>query len=135
MNSDSTIVLVAFLNFIYLAFAVLWFASMWRLYEKAGQPGWAAIVPIYNLVVFMRVIGKPWWWFLLWFVPGIGIIWFIWSWNLMVKSFGKSEGYTVGCLLLPFVFVPILAFGDSEYIGPAGQGSGQTQFTTERDGQ
>jgi hypothetical protein len=90
--------------------------AMWKLYEKANKPGWAAIVPVYNLIVFMQIIGKPWWWILLWMIPYINIIWVIWGWNLMVKRFGKSEGFTVGVILLGIIFIPILAFGNSKYI-------------------
>ncbi|RIH66841.1 hypothetical protein D1164_03480 [Mariniphaga sediminis] len=94
--------------------------AMWKLFEKANQPGWAAIIPIYNLIVFMEIIGKPWWWIFLWMIPSLNFIWIIWGWNLMVKSFGKSEGFTVGVILLSIIFIPILGFGDSKYIGPAG---------------
>jgi hypothetical protein len=94
--------------------------GMWKIYEKANKPGWAAIIPIYNIVVFMEIIGKPWWWLLLWLIPYLNIIWIIWSWNLLVKSFGKTEGFTVGVLFLGFVFIPILGFGDAKYIGPSG---------------
>jgi hypothetical protein len=53
-------------------------------------------------------------------IPSLNFIWIIWGWNLMVKSFGKSEGFTVGVILLSIIFIPILGFGDSKYIGPAG---------------
>jgi hypothetical protein len=94
--------------------------GMWKLFEKANKPGWAAIIPIYNLVIFMEIIGKPWWWLLLWLIPYLNIIWIIWGWNLMVKSFGKTEAFTIGVILLSIIFIPILGFGDSKYIGPAG---------------
>lgn len=118
MDESSIIVLVVV---VLAVFIFLMIASMWTIFTKAGQPGWAAIIPIYNIIVFMEIIGKPWWWLILWIIPYLGIIWTIWGWNLMVKSFGKSEGYTLACLLLPFIFIPMLAFGDSKYIGPAGQ--------------
>ena len=95
--------------------------AMWKLFDKANKPGWAAIVPIYNIIVFMEIIGKPWWWLFLWLIPYLNLIWIIWSWNLMVKSFGKTEGFTVGVILLGIIFIPILAFGGSEYIGPVGR--------------
>jgi len=95
--------------------------GMWKLFEKANKPGWAILVPIYNIIIFLEIIGKPGWWLLLWLIPYLNIIWFIWGWNLMVKSFGKSVGFTFGVIFLPFIFIPILGFGDSEYIGPAGE--------------
>jgi len=109
------------LIFIVLLIFLLPIIAMWKLFEKANKPGWAVIIPIYNIIVFMEIIGKPWWWLFLWLIPYLNIIWIIWSWNLMVKSFGKSEGFTIGVILLGMIFIPILGFGDSEYIGPAGE--------------
>lgn len=95
--------------------------SLWKLFIKAKKPGWAVIIPFYNIVIFMEIIGKPWWWLFLWLIPYLNIIWVIWSWNLMVKSFGKSESFTIGIILLWVIFLPILAFGNSEYHGPFGK--------------
>lgn len=96
-----------------LPFIILIIASMWTLYKKANKPGWAAIVPIYNTLTLLEIIRKPWWWLFLVMIPGVGIIWGIWATNLFVKSFGKDEGFTMGVLLLPVVFYPILAFSKS----------------------
>jgi hypothetical protein len=91
--------------------------SYWKLFEKAGKPGWAVLIPIYSTLVLLEIIRKPWYWLLLMIIPGLGIIWAIWAINLFVKSFGKNEGYTIGVLLLPYVFFPILAFSkDTHYI-------------------
>jgi hypothetical protein len=106
---------------IYIAIIILMIASMWTLFNKAGQPGWASIIPIYNLIVFFRVIGKPWWWLFLLIIPIVNIIFGIWSLNLLSKSFGKGEGFTVGLIFLSVIFLPILAFGDNKYQGPAGK--------------
>ncbi|WP_206610908.1 DUF5684 domain-containing protein [Mariniphaga sediminis] len=127
MNQILNFVLLGFIGpqeiiiiFIMLFLILIPLIAMWKLFEKANQPGWAAIIPIYNLIVFMEIIGKPWWWIFLWMIPSLNFIWIIWGWNLMVKSFGKSEGFTVGVILLSIIFIPILGFGDSKYIGPAG---------------
>lgn len=101
-----------------LGMIVLLFASMWKLYEMAGKPGWSAIVPIYNQLVMLEIVGKPWWWLLLMLIPYVGAIWGIWSLNLFLKSFGKTEGYTIACIFLPFIFLPLLAFNkDTQFIG------------------
>lgn len=98
-------------------FCILIIASMWTLFKKAGKPGWASIVPIYNTLTLLEIIRKPWWWILLMLIPFVNIIYSIWATNLFVKSFGKDEGYTVGVLLLPIVFYPMLAFSKStQYI-------------------
>lgn len=109
---------------IMLAVFVLIIASMWKIFEKAGQPGWAAIVPIYNCYILTKIIGKPGWWVVLMLIPYLNIIFLIWSYNLLSKSFGKDTGFTVGLVLLGIVFFPILAFDKSiQYQGPAGNPS------------
>lgn len=93
-------------------------ASIWTLYAKAGKPGWAAIVPIYNSIVMIEIVGKPMIWILWLLIPCTAPVFGIWLINLFVKSFGKSEGYTVGVIFLPFIFLPMLAFGNNPYLGP-----------------
>ena len=92
----------------------------WKLFEKAGEPGWACIIPIYSTIVTLRIVGKPWWWLLMFFIPGVNIVFAIWMLNMLSKSFGKDEGFTVGLVLLGFIFYPILALGDAKYLGPYG---------------
>jgi hypothetical protein len=118
---------VFILVIIYIAIIVLEIAALWKLFVKAGQPGWAAIIPIYNLYVLLKVIGRPPWWLALFFV---GVIVPFVGWILLVvigiivaidlaKSFAKSSGFAVGLFFLNFIFVPILGFGESRYVGPA----------------
>lgn len=126
-------VIIAFVFFFFLAFMVLYVAALWKIFEKAGKPGWAAIVPIYNLIVWMEIIRKPGHWVLLMLIPYIGVIWQVWALNLLVKSFGKDEGYTIGCLFLPFVFFPILGFGDAQYLGLPGAEPQQRQLAARED--
>ncbi|MBY0347289.1 MAG: hypothetical protein GTN67_04190 [Hydrotalea flava] len=118
--NDFSFALFDTIAFAYLAIILLVLIAQWKIFEKAGQPGWACIIPIYNFIVLMRVIGKPWWWLLLMLIPVVNIVFAIWSVNLLSKSFGKEEGFTIGLLILPFIFYPILAFGDATYKGPAG---------------
>ena len=95
--------------------------AVWRIFEKAGKPGWTAIIPFYNIIVLLEIVGKPWWWLLLMiFVPLGNFIWGIWAINLLSLSFGKNQGFTVGIYFLPFIFLPILGYGVSDYKGPAG---------------
>ena len=96
----------------------------WKMYEKAGKPGWAAIIPIYNWIVILEIVGKPVWWVILFLVPCVNIIFIIWTLNLLSKSYGQSEGFTVGLILLPFIFYPILGFGNSKYLGPSAAEAG-----------
>lgn len=100
---------------IMLFIVVFMIVSMWKIYEKAGQPGWASIVPIYNIIVYIKIIKKPMWWILMFLIPVVNYVFLIWSVNLLSKRFGKDVGFTIGLLLLGFVFYPILAFGDAKY--------------------
>ncbi len=104
----------------YLVFVVFIIASIWKVFQKAGQPGWACLIPIYNLYVMLKIAGKPGWWLLLFFIPLVNIVFLIWTYNMISKSFGKEEGFTVGLVLLSFVFWPILGFGSATYLGPYG---------------
>jgi len=99
---------------------VICIAGVWKVFTKAGKPGWAAIIPIYNLIVICEIIGKPVWWFLLMIFPCTSLIFIIWAYNLLAKSFGKDEAFTVGLLLLGIIFWPILGFGSAKYQGPYG---------------
>jgi hypothetical protein len=111
---------MAILFIFIIAVVVLIGASMWTIFTKAGQPGWAAIIPIYNMIVLLKIVGKPTWWILLCLIPGVNYVFIIWTYNMLSKSFGKEEGFTVGLILLGIVFFPILAFGDAKYLGPFG---------------
>lgn len=104
---------------IQLIILVLYIASMWVVFTKAGKPGWAAIIPIYNIIVLLEIVGKPIWWIIL--VIILPFIFGIWMLNLLSKSFGKGVGFTLGLIFLGFIFFPILAFGDAKYNGPAGK--------------
>jgi hypothetical protein len=108
---------------IYLAIIILMIVSQWKIYKKAGQPGWASIIPFYNLYILLKIVGKPGWWLILFFIPVVNFVIAIWLTNLLAKSFGKDVGYTLGLIFLPIFFYPILAFGDAKYVGPAGDGN------------
>ena len=103
-----------------LVFAVFMIAAFWKIFEKAGQEGWKAIIPIYNLYVLIKIVGKPGWWLLLCLIPFVNYIFIIWIYNMLSKSFGKDEGFTVGLVLLGIIFFPILGFGPAQYLGPFG---------------
>ncbi len=100
---------------LYLAIIIFIIASFWKLYVKAGKPGWASIIPIYNLIVLLDIVKKPWWWIFLLLIPVVSLIIMIIIYVELAKAFGKSTGFAVGLILLPFVFIPILAFGDAQY--------------------
>lgn len=102
-----------------LVIVVLVFASIWKVFDKANEPGWAAIIPIYNAVVLLKIVGRPIWWIVLLLIPFVSIIVSLVVVNDVSKSFGKGIGFTLGMIFLPFVFWPILGFGDARYEGPS----------------
>jgi len=73
---------------IMLFIVVFMIVSMWKIYEKAGQPGWASIVPIYNIIVYIKIIKKPMWWIVMFLIPVVNYVFLIWSVNLLSKRFG-----------------------------------------------
>lgn len=105
-------------NIAYIAAIVLSIAGLWGIFTKARKPGWAALIPIYNVVVLLQVIGKPWWWVILLIIPCVGLIMWIFVSIELAKVFGKGAGYTIGLILLGFAFLPLLGFGDAKYQGP-----------------
>ncbi len=103
---------------LYMAVIVFYIFCMWKIYVKAGKPGWAAIIPIYNILVQLEIVGRPWWYLLLLFVPVVNIVIGIMLLFDLAKVFGKGTGFGFGLLFLSFVFIPLLAFGDATYQGP-----------------
>jgi hypothetical protein len=103
-----------------LYFAVIVFVlyCLWRVFSKAGKPGWAAIIPFYNIIVELEIVGKPWWWLFLMFIPIVNIVIAIMVMIRLAKVFGKGGGFAAGLILLPIIFIPILAFDSSTYLGP-----------------
>jgi hypothetical protein len=98
-----------------IALVVLVVAGMWRTFEKAGEPGWAALVPFYNMFVLVKIARKPLWWFFLLLVPIVNIIFWIIVYVAIARNFGKGVGFALGLFLLGPIFYPILGFGDAQY--------------------
>lgn len=101
-----------------LAIVAFLIVSYWRLYTKAGQPGWAALIPFYNVYVLIKLVGRPGWWLAMFFVPLANIVFAIMLMVDLAKAFGKGGGYAVLLILLPYIGIPILAFGQARYVGP-----------------
>lgn len=108
-----------FANLILLIFYVGVMVGMWKLFEKAGQAGWKALIPFYNLFILLKIVGRPGWWLLLFFIPLVNLVFAFIVSNDVAKSFGKGLAYAVGLFLLGIVFFPLLGFSDAKYVGPA----------------
>jgi hypothetical protein len=98
-------------RFLFLAVCAATIASYWLLFAKLGKPGWAAVVPVYNLVVLTQIIGKPTWWVILFFIPFVNLVVCVLSGFAIAESFGRSKAFGLGVALLPWIFVPVLVFG------------------------
>jgi len=105
----------------YLGILFLIFGGLWKTFTKAGKPGWAVLVPIYNLIVLTEIVGRPFWWAIMMLIPCVGAVFFLLISLDLAKSFGKGSGFGVGLFLLGIVFFPILGFGDAVYQGPAAE--------------
>lgn len=125
MDSNDTagiVVLIVGMLVYFVIFALI-IVTTWKLYRKANKPGWASIIPVYNYVVLLEIVGRPIWWIILSFIPLVNIyIAFVIALDL-AKSFGKSTGFGVATFFLPFVTYPILAFSkNARYVGPVAEG-------------
>ncbi|HEY3326460.1 MAG TPA: DUF5684 domain-containing protein [Novimethylophilus sp.] len=94
-------------------------AGMWKVFEKAGRQGWEAIVPIYNLYVLTLIVGQPWWLVILSLIPIVGILVMAFLAFKLAERFGQGIPFAIGMIFLPFVFYPLLGFGDAQYSPPA----------------
>lgn len=102
---------------VWLVVAVIMIAALWKIFVKAGEPGWAAIVPIYNAMVILKIVGRPMWWIILFLIPFVNLVMmFVVAFDLS-KAFGKGAGFALGMIFLGPIFYPILGFGSAQYQG------------------
>lgn len=162
---------------IVLLMIVLIIAGMWKVFQKAGESGWKALIPFYNIYIMFRISGHSGWWLAALFLPlfaiiagaftvdapemfspaagglsGFGLFVNLFAATIQIsvlvsavmlydvsRSFGKSLAFTIGLGILPFVFWPMLGFGDASYRGPVahpkmvGKGSGAHIETNKTD--
>jgi hypothetical protein len=102
-----------------LLVAVLLIVALWKIFTKAGQPGWASLIPIYNIYIWCKIVGRPGWWVILMLIPFVNFIIAIILCIDLAKSFGNGVGFGVGLAFLGIIFFPILGFGSAQYQGPA----------------
>lgn len=102
-----------------IAVAVLTLVAMWKIFVKAGKPGWACIIPFYNMYCLYEIAWGTGWLFLLTFIPCVNVVVGIIMLFKLAKAFGQGVGFGFGLLFLNTIFVLILGFGKYEYIGPS----------------
>jgi hypothetical protein len=94
--------------------------AWWCIYKKSNYPGWNILIPIVNVLIYLKIIDKPWWWIFLLTITPVNIIFHIWGLHLLSRKFGKPWSFTIGLIFLPLIFVPILAFDNSKIKVPNG---------------
>ena len=102
---------------LYLIIVIAIIAGLWKVFEKAGKPGWAVLIPIYNIYVLLQICGRPWWWLLLLLIPIVSLVIMIIVYLDLVKKFGQPGWHVLGAIFLPFVYFPWLGFGPATYQG------------------
>lgn len=108
-----------------LVIAVLAVVAMWKLFTKAGKPGWAAIIPFYNTYCLFDISFGNGWLFLLCLVPCVNIVMYVILCFKLAKAFGQGTAFGFGILFLNTIFMLILGFGSAEYVGPANSSNNQ----------
>ena len=106
---------------LYIALVVAVLAGFWKVFTKAGKPGWAILIPIYNVIVMLEIAGRPIWWIILMFIPIVNFVISIIVSIDIANKFGKGAGFGLGLAFLGFIFYPILGFGDSKYMAESNQ--------------
>jgi hypothetical protein len=104
-----------------LVATVFYIVCYWRVFSKAGKPGWLAIIPLVNFIVLLNIVGRSAWWLVLLLIPGVDAV-FILIFSLVIywdlgKAFGKGAGFRLGLMFLHAIFIAILAFGSAQYVG------------------
>ena len=99
-----------------LALFLLVAIGLWKVFDKAGQPGWTAIIPLVNYFFLAMAAGKPAWWGILMFVPIVNIVVWFMVCIALAHRFGRGTGFGIGLALLPIIFFPVLGFNDDEVV-------------------
>jgi hypothetical protein len=115
MHGENANPFVQLVQLVPLVILVLCIAGYWKVFSKAGQPGWGVLIPIYNLYLITKVAGRPSWWLILMFIPLVGVAIYIITVVDTAQNFGQTTGFALGMIFLPFIFYPILGFGDARY--------------------
>jgi len=119
-NDDVSMIFAIIFMIIALIISVVAVSGKKKIFVKAGHPGWKSLIPIYDVVLWLEMIGRPWWYVIALFFPGVNaILWIILAFGT-ARSFGRDILFALGVTFLPFIFIPVLGFGKAKYIGGMG---------------
>lgn len=121
-NSSDDVSMIPFIGFtiVMLGITIMMIAAIWRLFTKAGEAGWKSLIPVYNVIIWLKIVGRPFWYVLGLLFPATAVfVWAVLAFGT-ARSFGRGILFALGTTFLPFIFLPILGFGESEYIGGMG---------------
>ena len=121
-SSSDDVSMMPFIGFMIVALIIsaVTIAGIWQIFVKADEPGWKSLVPLYNVILWLRMIGRPWWYVLALVTPITAVIlWIILAFGT-ARSFKRGIFFALGVTFLPFIFIPALGFGQAEYIGGMG---------------
>lgn len=114
--------IIGMLGFYFVIFIVLilfYIIPLWKIFRKAGKPGWFSVIPVYNIIILLQITGRPVRWIIWFFIPFVNIIFYFVLCSDTAKSFGKSTYFGIGLAFLSIIFLPILGYGKSQYVGPS----------------
>lgn len=116
--SESSLTILAIIAIVSLVIFILQIVAKWKIFDKAGERGWAALVPFYSTYVLYKITWENGLFFLLSYIPCLNVIVTVMTNMKLSAVFGKNDGFAIGLSLLGFIFYPVLAFDSSEYDGP-----------------
>lgn len=116
--SESSLTILSIVAIVSLAIFILQIVAKWKIFDKAGEHGWAALIPFYSTYVLYKITWENGLFFLLSYIPCLNVIVTVMTNMKLSAVFGKNDGFAIGLSLLGFIFYPVLAFDSSEYDGP-----------------
>jgi hypothetical protein len=120
LSEDVSMVPFAIFSIIMLIGAFVTVVAMWKVFVKAGKPGWACLIPFYNILMTLNIIGRPAWYLVFIVIPGANIVLLVILAFGLARSFGKGIPFAIGMVLFAPLFIMVLGFGKARYVGPMG---------------
>ncbi|MCK5250148.1 MAG: hypothetical protein KAJ98_09315 [Spirochaetaceae bacterium] len=102
---------------LWIVVSIVLIIANWKIFTKAGKPGWAIIIPIYNIIVMLQIVDKPLWWIIMLIIPGVNVVFMIMILYNLVLKFGQPGWHVILALFFGIIYYPYLAFSKASYTG------------------